>query len=403
MSFIGEMHRKRASRRGHSSYSMHWLGFTALAAVSWISFDGRLFAQEAALPPVDVESTAPRAGDDDSIPEGLWPSPKLMRLMLSRWAEEAAHQYDLDAGQRVKVRDATVERWSRFLDEHRAELQPIANEFVEMRMELEPPDKERVAKWAARASPAFELVRRQLDEGAEEFRKVLRPMQRAKFEVDALQMKVGLNFAERRIRQWQSGEYDRDDFWEPLPADRESRRAKRRREREEREAADRNAQAEAKEKSIETTDQIALELEQWDQYVNEFILAHDLDAGQRTSVLSFLSELKERAVAHRDRYREEIEKLEKRIAAQSKTEKELEEINRELTRLYGPIDDMFKELQNRIAQVPTVEQRAAAAVKPRSEAPPKTSVQKTGPVEPAKPVPVPDDERPEDTEDPPEE
>ncbi len=318
-------------------------------------------AQDRPKPPVETDTPAETDNPPD-LTEGLWPSPKLMRLMLARWAEEASLQYGLDDAQRLKVREAAVHRWSRFLDENREVLQPLANEFVEMRMDLEPPPNERVRNWAKRAGPAFGRIKKQLDEEAEEFRQVLRPMQRAKFEVDALQMKVALSYAEGRIKKWQSGEFKSDEFWEPLRRDRQARRAERteRNRKEPNEALDREETREG-ETGVEDGDQIAIELDAWDAFVDEFIRTYVLDPGQRTTIASCLSELKRRALAHRDRNREEIDKLEERIASNSGTPEELADINKRLVELYGPIDDMFAELKSRIEQVPTADQRAAAA------------------------------------------
>jgi hypothetical protein len=363
MKNIGEIASETAEHKATvcGSPRLRRICFLGVAASStWFAAPRVVFAQ---TPPPQTESDSVATPDKGAeSPEGLWPSPRLMRLMLARWAEEASRQYDLDDEQRAKVREATVDRWSKFIDENREAMQPLANEFVEMRMELKPPPKERVQEWAKRAGPVFDKVRTQLDEGADEFRKVLRPVQRAKFEIDALQMKVGLQIAEQRIKQWQSGEFKPDEFWEPLPSDRESRRAEKRRNREEREAksayASESSESDAKDAAA---DQIAVELDTWDRYVAEFIRSYGLDAGQRTTVLSCLSELKERAVAHRDRHHEEIDQLEKRVASNAGTEAELADINKQLVELYGPIDDMFKELRSRIEQVPTAEQRAAAA------------------------------------------
>jgi hypothetical protein len=366
MKNIGEIALETAEHKANTcgSLRLRRICFLGVAAsTTWFAAPRIVFAQTP--PPPQVESDS--AGITDKgveLPEGLWPSPRLMRLMLARWAEETSRQYDLDDEQRAKVREATVERWSKFIDENREAMQPLANEFVEMRMELKPPPKERVQEWAKRAGPVFDKGRTQLDEGADEFRKVLRPVQRAKFEIDALEMKVGLQIAEQRIKQWQSGEFEPNEFWEPLPSDRESRRAERRRNREAREAKAASAgESSESDANDAAADQIAVELDAWDRYVAEFIRANGLDAGQRTTVLSCLSELKERAAAHRDRHREEIDQLEKRVASNAGTEAELADINKQLVELYGPIDDMFKEMQSRIAQVLTAEQRAPAAVK----------------------------------------
>ena len=290
-------------------------------------------------------------------PEGLWPSPKLLNLMLLRWAEETCAEYDLDDPQRAKVRDDLVEQWSGFLTENRSILQPLANEFIEMRMTLEPPSKERVQAWADRALPVFEKTRDQFRGTQDEFRKVLRPMQRAKFEVDALQMSAGMAIAEQKLKEWKQGEFDKDVFWEPLPAERRARREEHRRRRTEPEQA-----AAVAEPPKTPVDQIAVELDSWEKYVAEFVQLFHLDEGQRTAALSCLSELRERAIAHRERRREEIARLEYRIQNNTATsDAPLDDLKKQLRELYGPIDDMFKELQTRLEQIPTADQRAAAA------------------------------------------
>jgi small-conductance mechanosensitive channel len=87
----------------------------------------------------------------------------------------------------------------------------------------------------------------------------------------------------------------------------------------------------------------------------------NLDEGQRTAAVSCLSDLKQRAIAHRDRRREDIARLEYRIEHKTATDVPLDDLKKQLSELYGPIDDMFKELQTRLDQIPTVLQREAVA------------------------------------------
>ena len=307
-----------------------------------------------ALP--DANSVLSNAPADARPAEGLWPSPKLLNLMLLRWAEEACEEYDLDGDQRTKVREAAVKRFETFLTENRSTIQPLANEFIEMRMTLEPPSKERIQAWADRALPVFEKTRDKIRESNDEFRKVLRPMQRAKFEIDALQMSAGMAVAEQKLKEWKGGEFDKALFWEPLPAERRQRREERRHRRAEREPT-----AEAAESIKTSVDQIVAELDRWEKYVADFVPMFNLDEGQRTTALSCLSELKDRAIAHRDRRREDIARLEYRIEHKTATDVPLDDLKKQLSELYGPIDDMFKELQARLEKIPTAEQRAAVA------------------------------------------
>lgn len=297
------------------------------------------------------------------MPEGLWPSPKLMQLMLARWAEEVSDTYELDDDQRRTVREDITRRWGTFLTERRSTIQPLINEFIELRMELEPPAREQVQAWAERALPMLNRFREQVREGNTEFRKVLKPLQRAKFEVDALQFGVGLRVAEYKLKQWQEGEFKPEDFWEPLRrSEREENWQKRRedrrehRQRIEQEMAETTAEATA-----EPADQIELEMEAWERHVAAFITRYGLDEGQQSAARSFLSELKGRALAHRDRRRDDILRLEERLAQPTSSADEVEEIKKKLVELYGPVDDLFQELQKRLDSLPTAPQRAAAA------------------------------------------
>jgi len=325
-------------------------------------------AQTTTVPP-EASGVVANAPADAAPAEGLWPSPKLLNLLLQRWAEEACEEYDMDADQRAKVREATVKRFESFLTENRSQIQPLANEFIEMRMDLEPPSKERVQAWADRVLPMLEKGRDQIRENNDEFRKVLRPMQRAKFEVDALQMSAGMAIAEQKLKVWKGGEFDKDVFWEPSPAGRRQRREESHNRRSEHE------QTIVPESPPAPVDQVVAELDRWEKYVADFVQMFNLDEGQRTAALSCLSELKERAVAHRDRRREDIARLEYRIEHKTATDVPLDDLKKQLNELYGPIDDMFRELQARLEQIPTAEQRAAItarqeSIEPANPAPP---------------------------------
>ena len=104
-------------------------------------------------PPAGEVETAKESGTPQEPPaEGLWPSQTLVRLFVLRICEDVSNKYGLDDDQSRRYQEAEVKRWSDFASAHRAEIQPVINEFIEMRMELEPPAKERVQAWARRAT-----------------------------------------------------------------------------------------------------------------------------------------------------------------------------------------------------------------------------------------------------------
>jgi len=307
--------------------------------------------EEQANTPKGAEETASPASKEaervEAPAEGLWPSTKLMNSMLARWAEEMGEQFELNESQREKVREGVRDRWSSFLQDNRSKIQPIVNEFIEMRMELKPPDKDRVREWADRATPVFDMFREEIREGQDEFREILTPMQRAKFEVEAMKFGMGLGMAEQKLKQWREGTFEANEFWEPMGRDRRRRRGNRDRTRETTEVAEQGA-----------SDPVGEELRGWEKYVADFIVNYKLDDGQKTTALSCLSELKDRADAHRNSRKEEISKLEERIQDPSKSPEELADIKKQLTELYGPIDEMFQELKRRLEAIPSAQQRA---------------------------------------------
>ncbi len=298
------------------------------------------------------QTTPPPRGAAATAMDGLWPSENLTRLMVLRWCEDISDKYELNDDQRRRYQEAEVKRWTEFMGAHRFDAQPLVNEFIELRMELEPPTKERVQSWAQRATPVFEEIRGKINQATEEFREVLTPLQKARFERDVLQLGVGMQFAEKKLQQWREGEFDPEEFWEPTRAERRRRREERRRRR----AAEAGETTEAKAGQPEL-DQISKEVHAWEEYVEKFAQVYKLDEGQRDAARSCLAELKARALSHRDRRRDEIARLEYRIAQHTGSKEELAQIKAQLVELYGPIDGMFQELKHRLEQIPTDRQK----------------------------------------------
>ena len=146
-----------------------------------------------------VESSNPARAD------GIWPSQKLMHSMLTRWADTISDEFELNDEKRQEVRMAVENRWGTFLNENRDTIQPLFNEFLEMRLGVEPPDDDTVSHWAERALPAFQKFQAQAGEGTAEFRELLPPDKRTGFAAKAIQLGVGLGVAEQKLKQWQQG------------------------------------------------------------------------------------------------------------------------------------------------------------------------------------------------------
>ncbi len=287
---------------------------------------------------------------------GLWPTPRLMELMLRRWADEVSHQHSLDEAQRRKVSDAVSRRWGSFFAENSSTIEPLFNEFLEMRLGVEPPDKKRMQAWAQRAAPLMNKVRGRVEGAIAEFRDILEPHQRMAFEVKARAFSDRLDDAESWLGRFEKGEFDEADMQKLWRAPGAGRWGPSGRGRGEGEEPDRAPRGSVREESDD--DQITAEIRRWRVFVEEFVKTYDLDDGQRTTARSLLTEMQQRAIAHRDTRRGEIAKLEKRIAGFNGADKQLQELRKQLASLYGPIDEMFAELQARIERIPNEAQRA---------------------------------------------
>lgn len=330
-----------------SQYRYRQFSLAALAAFAVVQLNAVRAQDAASNSPAEVTKATVASPES----EGIWPSDRLLKVMLNRWVEESCAEFEMDEDQRGKVRERMVKQWSEFLTEKRGEIQPLANEFMEMRLNLNPPEKESVKQWAERAMPVFDEARKQITESHGTFREVLRPEQRLKFEAEAFQMGVGMQIAEEKIKLWKEGEFDKNDIWAGSPAPRQDRRQNRRRRMEEQRAAREEMESRTE------SDQIVIEMGAWEKYVAGFIARFTLDQGQRDAAGSFLHEMKTRALAHRDRHRDEIAKMERAIRENSGSEDETTDIKKQLLSLYGPIDEMFQELKDRLDKLPTTVQR----------------------------------------------
>ena len=312
-----------------------------------------------------VESSKP------TRPDGIWPSQKLMHSMLTRWADTISDEFELNDEERQKARKAIVNRWRPFLNENRDTIQPLFNEFLEMRLGVEPPDDDTVSRWAERALPAFQKFQAQAGEGTAEFRELLPPDKRADFAAKAIKLGVGLGVAEQKLKQWQQGIIQPDEVWTPRRSQRRARaKAKKKALESAQSAASVDVTSDEKAEPDEAqVDQVAEELGRWDKFVDDVIQRHEYTKAQQTAAVSFLDELKQRAVAHSDRRKEDIARIEYRIRHNTGKEEELASIEALLVELYGPIDDLFKELQTRVESIATTRQKNLAAEKTRKVEP----------------------------------
>lgn len=286
------------------------------------------------------------------------PARTAMDRFLRRWTHEVAAQYDLDAKQRDKATGEVIRRWGLFFDQNRRTIEPLFLEYLQMHLGLEPPDKSRVRNWARRAAPLLADLRNHVAHGVTAIRDILDAHQRARFEKQVQAFHQGLDDAEAQLGRVEKGEFNSRDFSElfglPGPHIREGRGLHT--------ISIRRAEPEV------SRDRIEIEIDLWRTYVASFIRTHGLDPGQRNAAISVLLEMCGRAGDLRARRRKEIEGLEGRIDSFDGSAESLAELKKQLSRLYGPFDAMFSELDGRLYELLTAQQRARIATdKPASE------------------------------------
>lgn len=257
---------------------------------------------------------------------------------ICRWVAAAAQQYELSPEQQGKLEVQLLDQWRPFMEEVRGELDPIMSELLKASFAKPPPSREAAQSWAARARPLFERIHAQIGEAGDRFAAILTHRQRLKFEPQRAKLALQLEGVGGRLRAWEKGEFEESEWHDFARFGGQPRRV------------------EESHPASQPADEVEAELAAWDDFVESFCEHYDLDGGQRSTAGSILSEMKARARDYRAPRRERIDRLERQIAhpdpgtARKTVEKDLGE-------LYGPIDEMFCELERRLRQIPTEAQR----------------------------------------------
>ena len=277
--------------------------------------------------------------------EGFWPTEKLINALLRRWAGAAVEAYGLSPRQREQLEAQLLDRWPTFLRENRDALQPLLNEYLRARIATEPPPADAVRAWTRDALPQLDKLRRFIAEGNDRFAALLTARQQARFDADRAELNMKLEAFNTRLQSWERGEYHTQE-WRDLTRP---------------ERAQRPTSEDAPHPKVDPADEFELEIAAWDRFVRRFIADHELDDAQRATAESILTELKSRARDHYHSRRVRIAALEELIRF-PKLETTEAEIEAELIQLYGPIDEMFRELQRRLRLIPTQAQTQRTAI-----------------------------------------
>lgn len=305
-----------------------------------------MIAQDDPTRPPDTEPVAKTAEPNAAGDITIAISPALQENLLRRVVLDLSDRYALSDDQTAEITNKLLPRWKGYLAKEKDRLAPVLSELLEMRLALEPPSEEQVADWSQRAAEVFDSYLTEVGQASGEIRESLSPEQRLRFDADLMQMKLGLGLLRTQLQQGASGTGE-GGFWDPPPGREQSGESD-------------SVKRDGSKRGPLPLDPVERELLLWQAHVDEFAARYKLDEGQRDAAASVLVELSGRAVAHRDRNRAEIAKLENAIESNDGSEESIATIRQDVVRLYGPVDALFEELETRLRAIPSDKQKEAA-------------------------------------------
>ncbi|MCK6484371.1 MAG: hypothetical protein HUU22_00075 [Phycisphaerae bacterium] len=286
---------------------------------------------------------------------GFWPTPRMMELFLERGAEDIARQHSLNDEQKAWLIDDMKQRWPAFMNRHRTVIQPLMNEMIEQGMSEQAPTAEQAARWATAALPVFEDVKKEIDAGVVEFRKILNEEQREILKSEMTKLNMGYSFLTTRAKEWKEGRFNPSEW----PGGRRRGRNRDRDRNRNRDATASAPSAPAEEAAVAFA---ADPKDEWTRYVEQFIAAYGLVDGQRLTAESILKDMKERTAPLFSEYARVTDELKSGGAG------DVERLRQKHNELRNALDGRFSELKQRLDAVLTSAQRARGTLSTRPAA-----------------------------------
>lgn len=309
----------------------------------------------------------------------------MIDLAIDRISDEMAKVYAFDEDQLWSTRDVLKQRFPQWMDQNRAEMQTLSNQYFEALLSGEPPTPEEVAHWSARALPLFNEFTQLVDDTTEEMRTYMTDEQQVLLNGQLAAMQVGMTYMQQRLNTWKDGGYDWETEW---PRSHEFKKQQGAREKQLQNEAERAANdamgispeggaavepggmgtpeagpaapAERGKERRPTSQPKTGPKDEWTVYVENFIKRYQLDEEQQGQARKCLTSSLEERDKYLKRKLPDINKVEDKLKA-AKTDEERETVRAELTKLNAPLDRYFGQLKDRLVRIPNRKQRAAAA------------------------------------------
>ncbi|MBN1488679.1 MAG: hypothetical protein JXA69_02080 [Phycisphaerae bacterium] len=291
---------------------------------------------------------------------GLRFTPGMARAMSSMFAKQAlAREWELDEDAQGQAAEAIARRMMEFAHENEKLAQPFFEFAIETLMENHgrfTPETGR--RWAELSRPLIEPAKVFCTKVAEDIRPLIPPKKQPQFAAGMMALGMGFQLYEKKMDRWAAGKVGKGEH--PFDVDREK------------------AEQEGQAGDPAETDPLHNERKQaegmvnwetvgrWRHYLNMTISYYDLDDAQKKTGEAILTELEERAAKIMDE-QWKATAIANRIKRQmvwrdgslqnTPWEWHLENEYEELT---APIQTLRRELQTRLDELPTTEQRSAS-------------------------------------------
>jgi hypothetical protein len=283
---------------------------------------------------------------------GYTVSEKLLKTIMKRYAYELSDSVELDAAQEDAVLEKLNARWVPFLQANQDKVAPLVERYLQAMVDPDPPSPEDVKSWSEAALELNEKFLEQIDASDKEIGALMRPEQLGRFRAESAKMRMGLGMFNGQLRQWSTGNYD-TGMWD---RQRDRRQAKRERHRKQWE-----------QKAAKTPELKPFNPTAWEAYVIDFVARFGLDSAQTISANAILDDVQTRAHDYIRQRTRELERVRGEIVAAQKPTERQKLIEKQQT-LLGPLEKLFNELNDRLAQIPTEDQWRQAEDKPQDNA-----------------------------------
>lgn len=279
-------------------------------------------------------------GNDPTDPTGLWDAD----IMMEQATINISRRYNLNEEQEAYTRQLLKSRTRAFLAEHEDDLRGMLKELFVQQLRGATPDSERAMSWGRRAEPLLTAAKRAILEGNLEWRDVLDEKQRKIHDIDLRLMDKNFQMLEERFTRWTQGDFKASDYLTarpaPVPGNLQRPRL--------------SPTAPPKPSSVQRSEDF------WDIYVKKFIRDYDLDDAQRNSALAILKDMKEKVARvrkHSETERKAAQEALHQLIRDKADSQKLKEASRRMRLAHAPIAELFEELRNRLARLPTEAQR----------------------------------------------